>query len=71
MDINITEGVKFKHFLSKNASYVISEIRKEKLLEVDSEFIVVIHDNDGEFMGIKPLNSVEKLFEKKEWIKLV
>ena len=64
MEINITEGVKFKHFLSKNAFYVISEIRKEKLLEMDSEILVMIEDNEGEFMGIKPLDIVKKLFEK-------
>ena len=70
--MDIIQGLKFRHFLSKNdVHYTISSIKKEKVLELNSDMIVDIIDSDGEYMGRKTLKEVYKLFETQEWIELI
>jgi hypothetical protein len=69
--VEVKEGIKFRHFLSKEGVYyIISNIRKQKILKVNSDYLVTLIDKDGEYMGEKYLSEVKKLFEKGEWIQL-
>lgn len=65
----ITEGTKFRHFLSKKeVHYIITDIRRAKILDVNSGYIATIIDCEGENMGEKWIDDIEKFILNKEWI---
>lgn len=50
--------------------YIIKNIRREKMLDISSNYIANIIDREGEDMGYKYLTDMQSYFNKGEWIKL-